>query len=386
MHFILASLLFFASSAFAVDSTQLALDRRSALEKISFYCPIGRSPILSSVEALTIVPNAQCKFSGPLDTRIDPLSLQPPFLNPLLKIQDLKNFVVANGGTVSSDTGDSFRFQIGGGPVLTAARTHYKKLKDSLLNLRAYPPEWGDYFTTVSAARHDDLNSLVGLARANPQAGIFWTNPHYQEELAVLPRLQTPKPYLPIELVSKCGPLGSAPSPSASRSLMIVGDLHNPPQSAFFLSLLQVRKFSWVGLELGQEQQVLWQQFYDTADAGVENQLLQFFVERFPANIQDNFKNIMRALKSTRVKTVFINSYDNYFSFPYTNVSMHGLIVAARNYFWVQTLPTNWSGEAVILGGLDHFTNFPGSDFQNFASERFPGLPMTLVNPLEVCP
>src|SRR3954468_5736894 len=118
MHKILCFIFLLTPSAFALDSTQLASDRRSALEKISFYCPIGRNPIFSSAEALAITPTAQCKFSGPLDTRIDYLSLQPPFLNPLLPLQDLKSFVVANGGTILSDSGDSFRFQMSGGPVL----------------------------------------------------------------------------------------------------------------------------------------------------------------------------------------------------------------------------------------------------------------------------
>jgi hypothetical protein len=94
----------------------------------------------------------------------------------------------------------------------------------------------------------------------------------------------------------------------------------------------------------------------------------------------------LRKLKAMRTKVVFINSYDAYFNFPYTNVSFHGLIVSARNYLWAQSLPADWQGQAALFGGLDHFTNFPGADFQNFATERFPGLPMTLVNPLETCP
>jgi hypothetical protein len=357
-------------SAHAKDSTELSQKRRDVLEKTSFYCAIGRNPIEHSEEALKIVPSAQCRFSGPLDTKLDPLVLQTPILNPHLTIQALKEFLTTNGVQVASNN----RFQLGNASF-TAQERNYKNLTDRLMRLHGFPPEWGDTFVTISANSTQDVDTFVAFVKAHNGDSLFWTNPHFQDELAVLPRRQHALPYSPIELVSKCQPI------TASPNILLVGDLHDPPQSQYFLTLLQTQKFAWVGLEVDHSQESIYQHFVQTNDESD----LSFFVRQFPRNIQDNFKAIFRLLKSQNAKVVFINSADEYFNFPFTNVGTHGLIMAARNRIWASTLPQTWTGTGVILGGLDHFTSYPGSDFQDFAKDRFPNLTLNLIDPTEDC-
>jgi len=374
----LGTFVFIAASVWAKDSSDLAKSRRDNIEKLSFYCAIGRTPILNSAEALTVQPSSQCKFSGPLDTKLDSLSLQPPILNPLLSVSELKMFLQANG--VSADGNDPVQFSISG-TSFTAATTAYKNLRDPLFHLKAYPPEWGETFVTISTSRQGDLNLFTNFARAHSERNLFWKNPHFLEEQNVLSRRQHPLPYLPIEMASKCDLPKATPHPS----LLLVGDLHDPPQSQYFLSLLQTYDYAWVGLEIDHAQEPIYQHFVNSQNPQDEEKDLNFFVRQFPRNIQDNFKNILRLLKTKKATVVFVNSADSYFNFPFTNVSFHGLIVAARNRIWVNNLPDSWTGQAVLFGGLDHFTNFPGSDFQNFAIEKYPGLQMSLVSPFDTC-
>lgn len=371
-----------ALTARAEDSTRLAESRREALHKASFYCPIGREPIASSLEALNVRPNAACKFNGPLDTKIETANLQPPLLNPRLTLESLKAFLLQRELVIVSDQPSSLQFKIASGEIFTASYVNYKSMKDPLLHLKGYPPEWGDQFVTISSHNPSDLYEVVALGQEHPESPLFWSNPHYQEEVSVRRRLDSPKPYLPLPLVSRCTDTDFS---SAVPSLLIVGDLHNPPQSSYFLDLLKKQKFAWVGLEFDRAEYPLYEQFVNAPNAGEEERVLTVLLAQFPKNIQENFKNIFRYLKANKIEVVFVNSADRYFNFPYTNIGFHGLIMATRNQIWANALPSSWSGAAVLFAGLDHFTNYPGSDFQDFARERYPGLPMSLINPLETC-
>jgi len=362
-----------ASSAHAKDSTELANKRRALAESASFYCAIGRNPITTSDEALQIQPTPQCHFSGPLDTKLDPLSLQPPVLNPRLTITQLKDFLTANGVAVSNDN-----FQINGASYTIRQRS-YKELKDPLFHLHGYPPEWGDTFVTIAANSKQDTATLATFLKSHNTNAIFWRNPHVHDEEATLPRRQHTLPYSPIELVSKCQPIATTPN------LLLVGDLHEPAQTQYFLALIQSQKFAWVGLEVDHSQEPIYLHFTQATSPADENADLNFLVRQFPSNVQEKFKTIFRTLKTQGAKVVFINSADEYFNFPFTNVSVHGLIMGARNRVWVRNLPEKWEGTAVLFGGVDHFTNFPGSDFQDFALERYPKLTLNLIDPTETC-
>lgn len=369
-------------NARAEDSTRLAESRREILHKTSFYCPIGREPIANSIEALNVTPNSQCRFNGPLDTQLETKSLQPPLVNPRLTFDALRSFLRARDLVIVSDQPNSLQFKIASGEIFTASYVDHKNLKDPLMHLRAYPPEWGDQFITISTHNPDDFAEVIALAHEHPENPIFWTNPHYQDEVAVRNRLNSPKSYMPLPLISKCGAVDfSAGVPS----LLIVGDMHEPPQSQYFLSLLKKQNFAWIGLEFDHSQYPIYEQFVNATNPTDEERDLAILLAQFPRNIQDSFKSILRSLKASKTQVVFVNSADRYFNFPFTNVGFHGLMMAARNQIWANTLPNSWSGTAVLFAGLDHFTNYPGSDFQNFAQERFPGLPMSLINPLETC-
>jgi|GEM_PF-6050984 len=372
----------FSIVARAEDSTHLAEQRREALHRASFYCSIGREPIANSLEALNVTPNSQCRFNGPLDTELDTKSLQPPLLNPQLTFDALRTFLQQRDLIIVTDEPTRLQFKIASGEIFTASYVGYKSLKDPLMHLKAYPAEWGEQFLTITAHNPDDLNEVLALAHEHPQNPLFWTNPHYQDEVAVRGRLNAPAPYMPIELVSKCGqPDFSSNVPS----LLLVGDLHAPPQSQYFFDLLKKQNFAWVGLEFDHAQYPIYDHFVKATDPAEEEKDLSSLLAQFPRNIQQNFKNIFRSLKASKTPVVFVNSADRYLNFPFTNVGFHGLMMATRNRIWVNSLPASWRGTAALLAGLDHFTNYPGSDFQNFAQERFPGLPMSLINPLETC-
>ncbi len=117
-----------------------------------------------------------------------------------------------------------------------------------------------------------------------------------------------------------------------------------------------------------------------TAD---EDGPLERLTNRQTKDIKDNFKAIVRVAKSRGTPVILLDYNEAYFNFPFTNTSFHGRVIATRNALWAERLPAQWSGPAVLFAGLDHFAAIPNADFQNFALERFPGLEMKLVNPLE---
>ena len=384
--FLLLSLLIFLSAnASAKDSTELAEGRLRDISKISFFCETGREPILSSAAALTITPSRNCRFSGPLDTKRDRLHLQPPFLNPTLSLEELKNIVRGWGANIESETSTSFRFALPGSAPLTAERLESRKLTDPLFHLHAYPETWGSEFTVITASREQDFEPFLSLAKSHLDAGIFWNNPQFTEELKVRPRLTGVRKHLPIEMLSKCqfgqdwGGFGARPS------LLFVGDFHRGEDAKFFYAVLQSKSYAWVALEFARDRQPQLDRFMATADAAEEESLLSVIISRIPKDTREPFKDLLRLLKSRKIKTFFMDYHQSYFNFPYTNVAFHGLVIGARNLLWVNTFPASWQGIGVVISGLDHYTNVPGSDVQNFAQERYPGVEMRLINPLEKC-
>ena len=378
-------LVIFSAKAFAKDSTELAEGRLRDISKISFFCKVGREPIRSSAAAFDIKPTSSCNFGGILDTKRDRLHLQPPFLNPTLSMEALKVFVKGQGAVVDSENSTSFRFTIVGAAPLTVERLNYRKMTDTLFHLHAYPEAWGSEFTVMTASREQDFEPFLDLVKAHPDTGIFWNNPHFAEESKVRSRLDGIRKYLPIEMVSKCqfgqdwGDFG------ARQSLLFVGDMHRGEDAKYFYSVLQTKPYAWVALEFTRDRQPQLDRFFAATDVAEEDALLTAILSRNTKDTREPFKDILRLLKSRKIKTFFMDYHQPYFNFPYTNVAFHGLVIGSRNALWVGTFPASWQGIGVVISGLDHYTNVPGSDVQNFAQERFPGVDMRLINPLEKC-
>ena len=371
--------------ALAKDSRELSDARLKEERETSFYCPIGRDPMLDSSGAWQIKAIPGCTFAGPLDTKINRRILEPPVLNPLLQWNEFKAALQKMNCLIESDSGSSLRFRLPGGATLAASLIAPKQMQDPLFHFNVIPFSWGQSFISISASQPADIETFMGLAKNLPGNPLFWSNPHFEDEKAVLPRLVNKREYTPLSLVSKCGDGHEWKNFGGPQSLLLVGDLHNPPQAAFFRQVLDQKSFAWVGLESAFDFAPQLETFLSTQDPTVEEQQLFLLTYRYPKNLIASTKDIFHKLKSLKVKIILIDSADRYFNFPFTNLGSHGLMTAMRNQYWANSLPAHWSGTGVILGGLDHFLVTPSSDFQDFALIRYPGLEMGLIDPNEKC-
>jgi hypothetical protein len=379
-----AALLMSLSTARANDSREVSAERRKFYAETSFYCNIGRTPLKSSADAWTIHSPDSCAFSGPLDTKLNPLKLEPPILNPTLTIDELVAFISAFGLSFQRLQTDELRFQLPTGQWLTATTVPSRDMVDKLFHFGSYPTAWGNSFVSITAADSKSIRAFITLSNSHGSP-IFWENPHLLDEQNVISRLQGPRNYMPLELLSRCSPGNAWRDFGGQRSLLLVGDMHSGAETLFLLSMIKEKPFAWVGLEMTRDRESLLNAFLAANEPSSEEEKLTALLSRSPKNVVDAAKSLMRELKALKTKIVLIDYEEKYFNFPYTSTAFHGLIVAARNLMWVNRLPKTWSGVGVILGGLDHFTVTPAADFQDFASERFPNLDMALINPLEKC-
>ncbi len=381
-----ALLLIFSVSwmAYAKDSTELSLERQKIYSQTSFYCEVGRAPLRSSADAWALAPTRACTFNGPLDTKVNRLRLEPPFLNPRLTLSQLADFLTQNGLPVEQRNGTSFHFHLATGEGITASLVDKKNMIDPLLHFSGYPIDWGNQFVSLSANDPKALEQFIGLTN-HPLSPLFWNNPHFAEEVQALPRLQGARAYRPLPLLSKCGS-GEWRNFGGAQSLLLVGDMHRAEDTLFFESLLQAKSFAWVALEISRDRDQALQQFLSATDPSEEEKLLKIITNRKSNENILPSQAVLKTLKSQKKPVILLDYQESYFNFPYTNTSFHGLIMGARNLMWAGRLPASWQGTGILLGGLDHFTATPHADFQDFAWERFPGLEMGLVNPLEVCP
>lgn len=349
----------------APDTTDLFRQRQEELARIPFFCTVGRQPVASSVEALSVVPTSACRFQGPLDSVRDPLRLEPPFLDPRLAPEAVRAIVGAGPDGVFALDGE--RFQLA---VVSDVALH-----DTLFHLRAHPPEWGTRFASIALPRAD---AATLLAARFPS--LFWANPYFDAERSVLPRLLAAnRQHRAVPLRSKCAPPGDRPG------LLFVGDLHRVPDAEFFLSLVNANSFAFAALEVNTDRQPSLEAFLSATTPAAEEAPLADLTEPFPRELVPPFHAIFRALKARGTPIVLMDYARPYFNFPYTNTAFHGLPIATRNQLWVSRLPGSWEGTGVLFGGRDHFLDMPGADVQDFARERFPGASFAFVNPSEAC-
>jgi hypothetical protein len=372
--------------ASAADSTDLSVARRKQLAGTSFYCPIGRAPMLDSSDSWQIRAIPGCGFNGPLDTKINRLKLEPPILNPLLTLATLKTAVQSLGAQVDSESATSLRFRLPAGQSFTAALSSAKDMQDPLFHFNVIPLPWGQVFVTIAATNASDIPALIALAKTQPANALFWKNPQFNDEAPATAHLARANTYHPLPLLSKCGDGHEWTTfGDGAQALLIAGDLHNPPQTEFFKSMLATRPFAWVGLEIPNDMTPDLDAFLNASDSAGEERPLIVLTYRYPKNLIEPTKSVLRALKALRVQIVLLDSNDAYFNFPFTNVSFHGMVMSTRNSVWARQLPSNWIGTALMLGGLDHFIDTPSSDFQDYASDRFPGIKIGLISPYETC-
>ena len=377
LRWILTSGLMFAfgQAALAKDSQELSKQRRQIYAGIDFYCQIGRQPIATSDQAWAIQPSAACSFNGPLDTKINRLSLQPPVLKPWLTMAELGAVLQARGARF-----DDGAIELPSGTRLMVRLSDYRDLADNLMKLAAYPVGWSSPFITINADRAADITEFVAFTAGSD---LFWTNPYVREETSALPRLQGDRPYLPVNLVSKCN--DEWKTFGGAQSLLLVGDLHSAKETDYFTQLVQQRSFAFVALEMASNWQSFIDDYFATKDPVAEASDLAFLVSRHSKDVQASAKAMFVVLKRLHVPVVLMDYQEDYFNFPYTSTGFHGLIMATRNSLWVNHLPASWVGTGALLGGVDHFAVTPNADFQNFALERFPALELGLVNPYEAC-
>jgi hypothetical protein len=380
MKILLPFLILQSSSAYALDSRALSEERIKLFHSAAFYCETGRSPLLNSAGAWAIQPTNDCRFSGPLDTKINRLRLESPVLNPTLSLADLKA-ILTSWNIPVDDRGGSLAFRLANGPTLTAANIDNKKMVDPLFHFSAYPSTWGKSFVSISASREDALQDFIAFA-AGKNSALFWQNPHYEDEVKALPKLLGPRSHSPLEIYSHCHKEWK--KFGGTQSLLLVGDMHTPASNELFRSILAEKSFSWAGLEISQDHELMLQNFLAAAPSD-EEKYLASLTDVMPNDTVEGWKSIFRTLKAQHTKIVLIDYKAPYFNFPYTNASFHGMVMATRNLLWVNRLPASWSGTAVLFAGVDHFVATPSADFQNYAWERFPRLELGLVNPLEKC-
>lgn len=356
-------LFLWAISAWAAnDSRDLAEARLKERDKVSFYCVVGRQPIPFSSQALSVAPDAQCKFKGPLDTVRDKLSLQPPFLNPYLRIEDAQAFVrEAN---------------IAG---MSARRVPFSGLKDPLMRFGSYPVEWGLEFTVIQASSQSALAAFIQMSAENKE--LYWANPHFEIETRVVSRLTAKNSHRPLPLTPRC----TTPNLNSTRGILFVAEMHRPEDANYLLNLVSQLQFAWLGLEISRDFNPPLQTFLGTSDWIVEERALDKILSRIQTNRLATMKSILRSAKAQRMPVVLMDYAQSYFNFPYTNTQFHGLAMATRNKMWVDSFPANWSGTGVVFAGLAHFTETPGSDVQDFLSEKYGAVDSTLINPLEIC-
>lgn len=372
-----------ALPSFAEDSTAIFEKRRKEIVGTKFWCETGRGPMATSLETLNVTPTATCKYGGLLDTKPPGKILEPPFLNPLLKLDALRDFVLKNGGSVESESATRVSFRIFG-DSLTANVIPYKQLKDTYMHLGLYPAAWGTDFVSITASSPALVRRFADTAQAQAPMIFSWTNPHYVEETAIWPRMTGgPRPYLPVELVPRCQ-VPSKWNPNG-RALLLVGDTHTVRESKYFLNLLPSLQPAFVMLELSVDYEPIVREFLDARTIAEENLRLDRLLSRFPNDIVPDFREIFRALKRRQIQIILMDYSEPYFNFPFTNTAFHGAIIALRNKFWAERLPPSWNGYGVVLAGVDHFAEVPGHDMQNFILERFPGTTLGLVNPHENC-
>ena len=383
--FLILPTFFIAGIAEAKDSRDLSETRLKREKETSFYCPIGRSPMLDSSDGWKIKAIPDCTFGGPLDTKINRLKLEAPILNPLLTLPALKNLLPKMNCSIENDSGNSVRFRMPNGESLVANQISPREMQDPLFHFNVIPFSWGQTFISIGATQAIDTQNFIDLAKRLPGNPLFWTNPHFEEEKIALPRLMGPRPYLPVNLLSKCNDGTDWKSFGGQQSVLLVGDLHDPPQAAFFRTLLDLKSFAWVGLEIPYDFEPQLKAFLETDDIQEENRQLFLITYRYPKNLVGPTQDILKTLKFKKIQIILIDAADSYFNFPFTDLGAHGLMTAMRNQFWANRLPARWQGTGVILGGLDHFLVTPAADFQNFALERFPGIDLGLIDPNEKC-
>jgi hypothetical protein len=380
--FKILSLFSVATIAYAQDSRELSEARRKDLANTAFYCPIGRQPMHDSSAAWQIKPSAACKFNGPIDTKIHPLKLEAPVLNPLLSLSELKMNLQMLG--VSMGSGNEFHLPTG--QSFSVSQIPAKQMQDPLFHFNVFPKNWGNTFLSIQAREVGDIPAFIALAtQALPTNSLFWKNPHFEEEAKVLPHLLGRKTYSALPLLSKCGNGQEWKSFEGRRALLVVGDLHNPPEADFFRSVIGAKKFSWVGLEIKQDLRPVLDSFLAATSGTEEDIALARITALFPANVIEPTKVNLRLLKAQKAKIILLDSDEAYTNFPFTNVAFHGLVISTRNSIWAAQIPSDWDGTAVMLGGLDHFIDTPGSDFQDFVLDRFSDASMGLINPHEKC-
>jgi hypothetical protein len=373
----------FTVQSFADDSSALYERRRKELANTDFWCETGRAPILNSLEALNVVPLRSCKFSGSLDTKISPRLLEPPFLNPLLRLNSLRDFVLKLGGSIESESANRVQMRLAG-ERYAATMISYKHLKDTYMRLGFYPAAWGTTFVSISGESSASIRKLVEAANTHAPSLFSWTNPQFQEETAVWPRMTSgPRPYMPVDLIPRCQ-VSNSWNPS-SKAILLVGDTHTPRDTRYFLNLIQTLPMAFAELEISNDYEPVLKEFLEAKTAQEENPRLDKIVGRLPNEIKDDFREILRTLKRRQIQIILMDYHEAYLNFPFTSTASHGAVIAQRNKLWTDRLPSTWSGSGVILAGIDHFTEVPGSDLQNFLSERFPGVTLGLVNPYEEC-
>jgi hypothetical protein len=357
--------------AFSGDTTPLYLERKKQLDGTPFFCPIGRPPLDNTIQALSFVPGPDCRYNGPLDSVRDPVRLEPPFLNPALRVQDISAMLSAAGVALGGDG----RFTVAG-EGFTIRAVNYKYLKDVLFHFGAFNSGWGPVFPSIVA---DRASGVFAFAKTFPTA--FWANPHVEQERAVLPWLQrTGRTHTALPLIPKCGDYGPLPH------LLIVGDMHRGEDSIYFEAVVRKYNFSFVALELVQDKQSAMDTFLAAQDATSEEAPLASLTDGYPKDVIGPYHSLLRALKAKHTQIVVMDRVQAYFNFPYTDLGFNGLPLAARNLVWASRLPAAWDKPAALFAGRDHFLDLPSADFQDFARARFPGLEMSLVNPMEVCP
>lgn len=373
----------FAMQSFAEDSTALFEKRRKELTSISFWCETARAPMASSLEGLNISATKSCTYGGPLDTKIVPRVLEPPLLNPALRLDVLRDFVLKAGGSVESQSATrlAFRFL---GERYVANVIPFKQLKDTYMRLGFYPASWGSNFTSITADSATGIRRFAEAAQNQAPLTFSWVNPHYAEEEAIWPRMTGgPRQYLPVELVPRCQvPAKWNPT---GRALLLVGDRHTPRDTQYFLNLIQTLPMAFVELEITNDNEPVLKEFLDAKTASEENSRLDKLIARLPNEIADDFRNIFRTLKRRQIQIILMDYRESYLNFPFTNTAFHGSVIALRNKLWADRLPASWNGYGVIMAGIDHFAEVPGHDLQNFLVERYPGISLGLVNPYDSC-
>lgn len=383
LFFVVVVAICFANQSIAEDSTAIFEKRRKDLKGIDFWCETARAPMASSLEGLNFSPGKSCTYGGPLDTKIVPRILEPPLLNPTLRLDVLRDFILRAGGSIENESASRLAFSFLG-ERFVANVISYKQLKDTYMRLGFYPSGWGQDFVSISANSPAGVRRFAEAAQSQAPMVFSWANPHYAEEAAIWPRLTGgPRAYLPVELVPRCQV--AAKWNPAGRALLLVGDTHVSRDTQYFLNLIQNLPMAFVQLEISNDFESILKEFLEARTPAEENLRLDKIVARLPNEITEDFRNIFRTLKRRQIQIILMDYREPYLNFPFTNTAFHGSVIALRNKLWADRLPATWNGYGVIMAGIDHFAEVPGHDLQNFLVERFPGITLGLVNPYENC-